>query len=229
MNWRKSWMLFGLLSVVMSVALSRRVDAAGIACRQDCSSGACRQAGCDKAPGNGFCQCGSGALLFGSSTFGSWCVSWEALHPSCTPPADPAGRTAAPQLPNAAAMVAAAQGSNPYLALLLRALQDGQNWATGPVQGLLHDSRYDDTSGVLAHSNALPFTGVVLPAGTDAVQIDLAVGGDVRQLSWLQQYAASTTPAAVPPLLVHGTVTGGGSHGSLLVTGMEGSSQTVQW
>lgn len=207
--------------------------AAGLACRQDCGTGVCQQVGCDRgAPGNGTCQCGSGAVPLGATTFGSWCLAWESIHSPCTAPAAPAG-AASPatgaSLTNAAAMTGAVQGSNPYLAILLRAVQDGQNWATGPVRGFIHDSQYDETTGVLSHTVALPFTGAIIPGGTDAVQIDLAVAGDVRQLAGLQQYVATTTPAAVPPLLVHGTITSGGLHGSLLVTGVTGSSQTVQW
>jgi len=126
-------------------------------------------------------------------------------------------------------MMAAAQAGNPYLVILLRALQDGQSWATGPVRGYIHDSQYDESTGVLSHTTALPFTGAVILGGTDAVQIDLAVAGDIRQLARLHQFVASTAPAAVPPLLVHGTITSDGLHGSLQITGLTGSSQTVQW
>jgi hypothetical protein len=132
-------------------------------------------------------------------------------------------------LTNAAAMMAAAQAGNPYLVILLKALQDGQDWAAGPVHGFIHDSQYDETTGVLSHTTALAFTGAIIPGGTDAVQVDLAVSGDIRQLARLQQYVAATTPSAVPPLLVHGTITSGGLHGSVLITGVTGSSQTVQW
>lgn len=126
-------------------------------------------------------------------------------------------------------LIQALRRQNPYVATLVSALQDVSNWADGPVEGMIHDSYYDPASFTLTHTAALAFVGHVAAGGFGTVQIDVTVIGDIMQLTRLQAYADSATPAAVPPRSVHGTVTDGGLHGSLQVIALDGRSETIQW
>jgi len=127
-------------------------------------------------------------------------------------------------------MAAALAGQNPFVAGLVAAMQDGRgNFASGRVQGLVHDIHHDAETGALSEGTAVPFAGQATPAQAGSVQIDIAVEGDVRQLAWLAGYCAAAVPAAIAPTSVHGQVAGGGLHGNLLVLGSAGQSQTVQW
>ena len=95
---------------MLIAAGAQGVLAQGLACRQDCASGACAQAECAApAAGNGFCECVSGAAPLGADLYVANCRGWGAPRPGCrqVPPADPAGNPPAPpvpQLPNASAM-----------------------------------------------------------------------------------------------------------------------------
>jgi hypothetical protein len=133
------------------------------------------------------------------------------------------------QVPNAAAMAAALAAQNPYVATLVQALQSGGAWAGGPVQGLFHDSYYDVTASKLSHTPALTFVGRVMATETGVVQVDVTLTGDITQLAWLGQYSAALATGVVAPQTIHGTVSAGGLHGTLLVTGSGGQSQSIQW
>jgi len=127
------------------------------------------------------------------------------------------------------AMMQALESRNPYVATLIDALQQSGSWVAGTVQGLIHDSQYDEISGDLSNGTAVPFTGGVTTGGLDSAQVQITVNGDLRQLTGLKQYVDSMAGAPVPPASVHGTVTDGGLHGSLLVVGLDGASETIQW
>jgi len=133
------------------------------------------------------------------------------------------------QLENAQKLAQALRSRNPYVATLVRAVQDLSNWAEGPVEGLIHDSYYDDSQGVLTHTATLPFAGRVVTNGLGTAQINVTVNGDMTRLAHLKSYSDSATPSAVPPRLVQGTVTDGGLHGSLQVVAADGRSETLQW
>jgi hypothetical protein len=218
--------------LLLLAAASRPASAGGLVCRQDCAKGACPQVKCERArpgvPGS-FCRCQAGAELWGSTTYAAWCSAWgHAPEPTCIQPVGNAAPPA-PQLPNADAMAKALRGSNPYVATLVTALQDGQRWIEGPIEGLIHDSLYDEPRSALAHDAVLRFTGQAVTGGLDSAQIDITVTGDLRQLGHLKQHADAATPLALPPQLVHGTVTAGGSHGSLQVTALDGRTEVIQW
>jgi hypothetical protein len=212
--------------------------AAGLACRQDCSKGSCSQVTCDKVkPGqpNGFCRCSSASETLDGKTYSSWCSAWGQPQPACAsqePARDGEGSPlleTSVQLANVQEMAQALRSRNPYVATLVRAIQDLSRWAQGPVEGLLHDSYYDDSQGVLTHTAALSFAGSVVTSGLGTAQIDITVSGDMTQLSHLKSYSDSATPSAIPPRLVQGTVTDGGLHGSLQVLAPDGRSETLQW
>jgi hypothetical protein len=219
-------LLIALLSTLG--ALAPPAHANGLACEQDCSSGACLQAACGQpASGSGFCDCSSGALPWGGDTFAAYCRGWGQPGPGCAQQV-PAGDGSASQLANTDAMSAAVAGQNPYVATLLLAMQGRNGWAGGPVQGLFHDSHYDATAGRLSHTTALAFVGTVTMTGGVA-QIDVTVTGDLTRLGWLKQYSDALATGAVLPQSIHGTVSAGGLHGSLLAAGAGGQSQTIQW
>ncbi|MBV8203205.1 MAG: hypothetical protein JOZ15_21535 [Acidobacteria bacterium] len=126
-------------------------------------------------------------------------------------------------------MTAALAALNPYVATLLQAMQGGGAWTAGPLQGLFHDSHYDATASRLSHTAALAFRGQVTMTGAGEAQIDVTLTGDLTQLTWLQQYSAALATGVVAPQTIHGTVGAGGLHGSLLVVGIGGQSQAIQW
>jgi hypothetical protein len=148
------------------------------------------------------------------------------------PAEDPAGRAVpppAPEIVDGGTMEVALQQANPYIALLVSALQDGQRWIDGPAEGLVHDSYYDGMSGTLSHSAALRWIGLVTKGGLNAVQLDITVTADLRTLAWLKQVADTAFPAAIVPGTIHGVVTDGGLHGSLVAISPDGKSQPIQW
>ena len=214
-----------------------QASAAGLACRQDCSTGRCDQVSCDLASGSGSCECGGAALGWGENTYSAWCRTWRrplpaAACPHATPAEDYRGRPLPPpkaDLTNPGALAMALAARNPYAATLVNALLDGERWVEGPSEGLLHDTSYDPETGVLTHTAALPFSAQVLAGGLDAAQIQIKVGGDMTKLFALRTYAMQATPMAVAPLMVSGIVTEGGLHGALQVTAIDGKSETIQW
>lgn len=221
--------LLAALSILLAATLA--ASAATFACEQDCSSGACLQAACaPSVAGAGFCECSNGALPWGDTTFAAYCSAWGQPGPGCPQAAQ--GANAIPpsmQLANAATMTATLAAQNPYVATLLQAMTSGGSWPGGPVQGLLHDSHYDATAGRLSHTAALAFAGQVTMTGAGVVQVDVNLTGDLTQLTWLKQYSAALATEVVAPQTIHGTVSAGGLHGSLLVLGTGGQSQTIQW
>lgn len=218
---------------------SRPASAAGLVCRQDCSKGPCAQTECALVkPGapSGFCRCNGAAEVWGDTIYAAWCSAWgRPPEPACaplTPGVDANGRPLAQppaQLANAAAMALVLRGRNPYVATLVRAMQDGSRWLEGPVEGLVHDSFYDASRSDLSHTPVLRFTGRVDTAVLDIAQVDITVSGDIKGLTHLKHHADAATPSAVPPQFVHGTVTAGGAHGSLQVIALDGRSETIQW
>ena len=227
-----SWLVGGMLMA----ASAEGVLAQGLACEQDCTSGACVQAECAApAAGNGFCECVSGAVPLGADLYTASCRAWGTPRPGCRqalPPGQPSASTTSPtlQLPNASTMAAALSSQNPFVAGLIAAMQDGQgSFTTAPVQGLVHDIHHDSETGALSEGVAIPFTGQATPTQAGSVQVNIVVQGDVSQLAWLAAYCANAVPAAIAPTSVHGEVAGGGMHGNLSVLGSAGQSQTVQW
>ena len=230
------WPLLG--GIFLFTMASFPAWAAGLACRQDCSKGSCSQVTCDKVKAgqpNGFCRCRSASETLDGKTYSSWCGAWGQPQPACAsqePARDGQGRPqaeASVQLENAQKLAQALRSRNPYVATLVRAVQDLSNWAEGPVEGLIHDSYYDDSQGVLTHTATLPFAGRVVTNGLGTAQINVTVNGDMTRLAHLKSYSDSATPSAVPPRLVQGTVTDGGLHGSLQVVAADGRSETLQW
>lgn len=217
--------LLWTVAILGSLAAASTAQAAGLACQQDCSSGACLQSACAPSAAGTSCDCRSGALPWGDATFAAYCRAAGSSGVSCLPPA----ASPASPLANAEAMMTALSGLNPWVATLLQAMQGTNGWATGPVQGLIHDSHYDATTGTLTQGAALAFTGSVTTTNTGAVQVDLTLNGDATQLTWLKHYSDALASGAIPPQAIHGTVSGGGLHGALQITGAGGQSQAVQW
>ncbi len=221
------------VAAMILTAGARGALAQGLACHQDCSSGACLQAECAApASGAGFCVCSSGALPLTGGTYAAYCRAWGQPQPGCSQ-ALPLGSPAilpAPQLPNASALATSVLSQNPFVAVLLGAMQDSNgNWTNAPVNGLVHDIAYDPTTGALSQGTAVPFAATATSSQSGGVQIDVAVQGDLGQLAWLAEYCSTAAPAAIAPTAIHGVVTAGGLHGSLTVMGTAGRSQTVQW
>jgi hypothetical protein len=211
-----------------AVALAAR--GAGLACLQACSGGLCSQAFCGPVASGGSCECFSGAAPWGTGgAYAAYCGAWGKPAPGCSSPA--AGISVAPPpslvLSNAAAMRTALASQNPYLATLVRAIQKDGGWVAGEVQGLIHDAHQDPATSTTIQEPAVAFVGQVTPSGGDVVEVDITVQGDISQLVWLKGYCNAM--GAVPPTSVHGTVSAGGSHGSLQVVALGGGSQSVQW
>jgi hypothetical protein len=226
---------FVVLAGLLFAGAGDRAFAAGAVCKQDCKKGPCAQVLCAKAgPAGGYCRCGGGALSWDGTTYSAWCAAWGQLS-SCvpvTPVLDPAGHPIdqpAAQITQPSTMADALRAANPWVATLVSALQDGTRWVDAPAQGLLHDSSFDTKPGALSHATALPFTGQVTTGGLGTAQIDIVVSGDLGQLSRLKHLADAVAPGAIPPREVHGTVSAGGLHGALLVTGNGGKTQAIQW
>ncbi|HET9226676.1 MAG TPA: hypothetical protein VFR31_08415 [Thermoanaerobaculia bacterium] len=206
--------------LVIASAPASPAMAAGLSCLQERDA----QGTCGDAQGNGSCECSFGALPWGETTSTTWCRTSGKPQPACRRPA-PADEQPEAQLPEAEAMARALESRNPYVATLVHTLQEGRRWVDGPVNGILHDSDYDPTTGELSHSPALRFSGHVIQNGLGAAGIEITVAGDLGRLVHLKSQAGS----AVPPRTIQGTVTGGGLHGSLQVLGVDGRSETIQW
>lgn len=219
--------------LVAAALTSRSARADGVACEQICGEKGCSQTTCGEAVSSaGFCLCQSAALPWAGVTYSSWCRVSGPAKTSARCPADTSGRQLSPNpagLSSGFEMAKALAGRNPYVATLIDALQQSGGWVAGPVQGLIHDSHYDESTGELSHGTAVPFSGSVTTGGLDAAQIQLTVDGDLRQLAHLRLYVDSILGAAVPPSSVRGTVTERGLHGSLLVVGLDGLSEAIQW
>jgi hypothetical protein len=221
--------LAGLFLLAVMAQASR---AQGLACAQDCSDGTCAQVDCAPAVGDGFCECGGGALPWGEDVYLAYCRAWGKPQAGCghaTPAPDSSAISAAPApLAPASAMETALASQNPYVAVVLKAMRDGDGWAAGAVHGLIHDAHYDSATG-LVHDQGLSFVGQATSTGPDEVQIDITLSGNAAQLGWMQKYCAAAAAAAISPQSIHGTVTAGTQHGSLAVTGTGGRSQVLQW
>jgi hypothetical protein len=210
---------------------------AGVLCRQDCKDGPCAQAGCDLAgSGSGYSRCAGGAESWDGQTYSSWCAAWgEPPAASLAPAAVQEGGESAIAGPLAtgisqsAAMTAALRAADPWVATLITALRDGTHWVDGRAHGLLHDSYFDAARGSLIHTAALAFEARATSTVLGEMQIDILVSGDLGQLSHIKRQVASTMPAAIPPREIHGQVTAGGLHGSLLVLGADTRQQTIRW
>ncbi len=229
---------FPRISAILLVTLAYTplpTKADGAACLQSCNGKDCRQVSCGEAVSTeGFCQCQSAALPWSGETYSSWCrVSGPAKNPSARcAAADTSDRQLAADseaLSKGRAMAQVLEGRNPYVASLIDALEQSGGWVVGPVQGLLHDSYYDEQTGQLSHGEVVPFSGAITTGGLDSAQVQITVGGDLRQLARLRQYVDSAVRTAVPPVSVRGVVTDHGLHGSLLVVGLGGNSETIQW
>jgi hypothetical protein len=228
--------LIGGLFLFILASLPAR--ATGLICKQDCVKGSCAQATCERVKAgqpDGFCNCVSASETLDGSTYSSWCSAWGQPQPACAsqePARDAEGNPlpeTSVQLENSQELAQALGSRNPYVAALVRALEDLSNWADGPVAGFVHDSYYDESQGSLTHTAALSFAGSVVMNGLGAAQIDITVGGDMTGLSHLKSYSDVATPSAIPPQHVQGTVTDGGLHGSLQVAAADGRSETLQW
>jgi hypothetical protein len=222
-------------STALLAAAAPAAHAARIACQQDCSSGTCRQAACAPSSSTETCDCRSGALPWGDSTFAAYCRQWGPPGPSCYQPEQSQGPSSglfpspAPQITNAQSMATALASRSPYVATLVEAMRNGDNWAAGQVQGMLHDSHYDITTSLVSHTAAISFVGHVVTTAPGSAQIDVTVTGDITQLTWLKAASDALVIGAIQPVSFRGTVSAGGLHGSFLVAGSGGQSQTIQW
>jgi hypothetical protein len=219
------------LLIALSAALAAvSASADGLRCNQVCN-GPCLQAACAPGAGAAACGCSSGALRLDADTFAAFCRVWGAWHGGCSA-ALPVASSIAPAdpLPSRGAMLDALLQQNPFAAALIAAtIQDDPQGTGASVQGLLHDSHYDEITGLVAHAPAIAFTGRVAAADPSTVAIDITVQGDLASLAFLDAYATAAAPAAVVPLAVHGAATSGGLHGSLTITGPGHSSQALTW
>jgi hypothetical protein len=232
----KALALWRIGSAALLAAATPTAHAAGVACQQDCAGGACQQAACAwSSAGTGTCDCRSGALPWGASTFAAYCRQWGSPGPSCYQPAPYQNPTSsslpspAPQITNAPVMTTALASQSPYVATLVEAMRNGDNWAVGPVRGIIHDSHLDTATGLVTHTAAISFVGQVVTTAAGSAQIAVTVSGDITQLTWLKAATDALVTGAIQPVSFQGTVTAGGLHGSLLVAGSGGQSQTIQW
>lgn len=218
-------LLFAGAALVGSVGSSAM--AAGLECSQDCSSGSCVQAMCGAATqGQGFCACRSGATPWSDSLYASWCSASGRPQPSCV---ETAGIAPA-RLAHADVLANALQSRNPYVATLLTAMLDDQRWADGPVEGVVHESRFDEQAGLGLHAPAIRFVGQAISGALDATQINVTVLGDLGTMGALsRELGNGGAGLPVTPRSIQGTITEGGLHGSLVVIGPNGQSETVQW
>jgi hypothetical protein len=223
---RRSLLFLVVLGTGMAVSAASTLFAAGFSCSQDCSSGACAQAQCAPASqGQGFCACRSGAIPWSDSLYASWCSASGNQLPCATTP-----RAAAPRIAHGDALASALQSRNPFVAALVTAMLDDQRWGDGPVEGVLQESRFNGVTGAGDHSQAVRFVAQVIPGALDAVELNVTVLGDLGAMAELSH--AMTIGSARPPVVpqsIQGTVTEGGLHGTLVVLGVNGQSETLQW
>lgn len=225
-----------LMTLTLAAVGLSPLEAQGFECTQRCSAGACSQSVCDVAQGAGFCACRNGSLPWSDTVYASWCRASGKPPSKCAAPLplqDAAGKALAQPpaaVPHADALMAALASRNPYVATLVTAMLEEQQWADGPVEGLVHESRSDEQSGVVLHSQAIRFVGQVIQGGVNAAQLTVTVLGDLGMLAFLSQAAGSAgNKGPVAPRTIQGVILEGGLHGSLAVIGGNGQSETVQW
>jgi hypothetical protein len=223
---RRNLLSLVVLGTGLAVSGASASLAAGFSCSQDCSSGACAQAQCAPASqGQGFCACRSGAIPWSDSLYASWC-SASGNQPICsTTP-----RGVAPRIAHGDALASSLQSRSPLVAALVTAMLDDQRWVDGPVEGVLHESRFNGVTGAGDHSQAVRFVAQVVSGALDAVQLNVTVLGDLGAMAELSH--AMTSGSARPlvvPQSIQGTVTEGGLHGTLVVLGVNGQSETLDW
>ena len=224
------------VAALLLAAAGGPVFAAGMVCGQECKNGSCAQTLCASAgSAGGYRHCSGGSQSWGGATHSCWCASWgQALAAGvpATPTGDGAGSVVSQvpaQITQPAVLAATLRAANPWVATLVSALEDGPRWVDAPARGLIHDSYFDAAAATLSHTPAVPFTGQVTSDGLGTAKIDIVVTGEITRLSRLVEHAAATSPAAIPPQQVHGSVSAGGLHGSLQVTAADGRTQTIQW
>lgn len=221
----------GLALFIVAVASS----AQGRGCTQECPGGVCGQAHCQSSSSaGGACACESGAVRLDENTFAAYCHAWGAVTASCTGASMAPDDAAALQLPpmqNADAMISALMAQNPYVtALVVATVQIASaDFSGGPVSGTIHDSHYNTATGAVAHSAAVGFSGSLTTGSAGNGEIAITVQSGLSNLVWLTQYTASVAPDAVVPVSIRGTTSGGGEHGTLVVSGALGQTQTLQW
>src|SRR5712691_2117029 len=87
------------IGLFLFAAVAQASRAQGLACAQDCSDGSCAQVACAPAVGDGFCECGGGALPWGEDVYLAYCRAWGKPQAGCgraTPAPDPSASSAAP-------------------------------------------------------------------------------------------------------------------------------------
>ena len=232
------WILF-----VVGLVLTVPSWASGLACRQDCTAGACLQTECVTAvAGKGACRCAGGAVPWAEGTYASWCRSWSrpAADQACAPApsaeelekarfAEPGLGQPDLRLADAKAMLDLLAIENPYVSTLVGVLIEDGSWVEGPFEGEIHDSRFDEGTATLVHAPALRLAGLVVTGGVGAAQVQLSVGGDLGSLVYLRGLALAAAPSSLVPSGLTGTVTDRGLHGTLVVTAADGKSETIQW
>jgi hypothetical protein len=232
-----------ILFVVVGLLLTVPAWANGLTCRQDCTAEACLQTACviEKA-GTGSCRCAGGAIPWAEDTYASWCRTWSrpAANQACTPAPSAEelenARGAVPglgqpdlRLADSKAMLDLLAIKNPYVSTLVGVLIEDGSWVEGPIEGEIHDSRFDEATATLVHAPALRLAGLVVTGGVGAAQVQLSVAGDLGSLVHLRDLALAAAPSSLVPSGLMGTVTDRGVHGTLVVTTADGKSQTVQW
>ncbi|HEX5759085.1 MAG TPA: hypothetical protein VF121_07810 [Thermoanaerobaculia bacterium] len=231
-----------ILVVVGLFLAAAPAAAGGFACGQDCTVGECSQTACAiEEAGVGSCRCAERAIAWADGTYASWCRSWShpAANQGCAPSPSAEESAALSQAPgfgrpdlrldDPEAVLAVLGSRNLYLSTLVGALIEDGSWVEGPVQGLIHDSRFDEATASLAHAPALRFTGLVVTGGLGAAQIQLTVHGDLGGFAHLRERALAVAPASLVPVSLSGTVTEQGRHGSLVIAAGDGKSETIQW
>lgn len=230
------------LAIVLGFLLAPAAVAGGFVCRQDCTTGACAQAACAiEEAGTGFCRCAERAVSWREGTYASWCRSW--VRPAATQPCAPSPtaeeKEGAPTTPglgqpdlrlaDSETMLGLLTSKNPYVAALLGVLIEDGSWVEGPIEGQIHDSRFNEEAAALAHAPALRLTGLVVTGGVGAAQVQVTLQGDLGSFTHLRELALAATPSALVPSILTGTVTDRGAHGTLVVTAGDGKSETLKW
>ena len=230
------------LAVMIGFLLASRASAGGFVCRQDCTAGECSQTSCAiEEAGTGSCRCAERAVPWAEGTYASWCRSWvrATANKPCAPspsadalaqaPGSPLAGQSDLRLADAEAMLTIVATRNPYVAALLGVLTEDGSWVEGPIEGQIHDSRFDEETATLAHAPALRLSGLVVTGGVGAAQVQVALQGDLGSLVHLRDLALAAAPAALVPSSLTGTVTDRGAHGTLVVRAGDGKSETIQW
>lgn len=172
----------GGLSLVIGLLAAVPAYAAGLICAQTCGAEGCEQATCVAASQEaGYCTCRAGALPWGEGGYAAWCRASGKPAPACPvpqPAEDNAGRPIDPPPAQVLApddLTAVLAVRNPFVAALLAAMQDDGQWASGPVEGLVHPSRLDEATGAVAHGRAFHFSGQVVAGGIDAAEVTMTI------------------------------------------------------